>query len=160
MAGATPLPFSSGDPAMSEEGVMFHKILVPIDLSEKSLAAVDLAYEFAAQSGAEVILMHVIETIEHVQFDELKPFYERLDNSARKGLQEFSERFVSNNLRVSQALVYGHRTKEIVDFAIQNRIDLIIMASHRIDPDRPGHDWSSISYAVAILSPCPVLLVK
>jgi hypothetical protein len=38
--------------------------------------------------------------------------------------------------------------------------DLIIMASHRIDPDRPGHDWSSISYTVAILSPCPVLLVK
>ena len=139
---------------------MFHKILVPIDLTEKSLAAVDLAYEFAAQFRAEVILLHVIETIEHVQFDELKPFYERLDSSARKGLQEFSERFVSNNLRVSQALVYGHRTKEIVDFAIQNRIDLIIMASHRIDPDRPGHDWSSISYAVAILSPCPVLLVK
>ena len=27
------------------------------------------------------------------------------------------------------------------------------MASHRIDPNRPGHDWSSISYAVAILSP-------
>ena len=139
---------------------MFHKILVPIDLTEKSLAAVDLAYEFAEQFRAEVILLHVIETIEHVQFDELKPFYERLDSSARKGLQEFSERFVSNNLRVSQALVYGHRTKEIVDFAIQNRIDLIIMASHRIDPDRPGHDWSSISYAVAILSPCPVLLVK
>ena len=139
---------------------MFHKILVPIDLTEKSLAAVDLAYKFAAQFRAEVILLHVIETIEHVQFDELKPFYERLDSSARKGLQEFSERFVSNNLRVSQALVYGHRTKEIVDFAIQNRIDLIIMASHRIDPDRPGHDWSSISYAVAILSPCPVLLVK
>src|SRR5262249_9497363 len=29
------------------------------------------------------------------------------------------------------------------------------MASHRIDPERPGHDWSSISYAVAILSPVP-----
>lgn len=139
---------------------MFHRILVPVDLTAKSLAAVDLAHEFAAQSGAEVILLHVIETIEHVQFEELKPFYQRLESSALKGLQEFSEKFVSNNLRVDQALVYGHRTKEIVDFAIQNRIDLIIMASHRIDPDRPGHDWSSISYAVAILSPCPVLLVK
>ena len=49
---------------------MFQRILVPIDLSEKSWAAVDLAYEFASQSGAEVILIHVIETIEHVQFQD------------------------------------------------------------------------------------------
>ena len=139
---------------------MFQRILVPVDLTEKSLTAVDMAYELAAQSGAEVVLLHVIETIEHVEFEELKSFYDRLDSSARKGLQEFSERFVANKLRIDQAIVYGQRTKEIIDFAIRNRTDLIIMASHRIDPDRPGHDWSSISYAVAILSPCPVLLVK
>jgi len=75
-------------------------------------------------------------------------------------LQEFSERFVSKKLKVDQAVVYGHRSKEIVNYAIENRVDLIIMASHRIDPDRPGYDWSSISYAVAILAPCPVLLAK
>ena len=94
------------------------------------------------------------------EFEELRPFYDRLENSARKGLQEFSEKFIANKVRVHQAVVYGQRTHEIIDFAIQNRMDLIIMASHRIDPDRPGHDWSSISYAVAILSPCPVLLIK
>ena len=139
---------------------MFQRILVPVDLTEKSLVAVDMAYEFAVQSGAEVFLLHVIETIEHIQFDELKSFYERLEKSARKGLREFSEKFVSNKLQIDQAVVYGHRSRAIVDFAIEHRADLIILASHRIDPDRPGHDWSSISYAVAILSPCPVLLVK
>jgi nucleotide-binding universal stress UspA family protein len=139
---------------------MFHRILVPVDLTEKSLAAVDIAYEWAAQSGAEVVLLHVIETIEHVQFDELKPFYDRLEASARSGLQEFSERFLADDLKVEQVLLYGHRTQQIVEYASTHRIDLIIMASHRIDPDRPGHDWSSISYSVAILSPSPVLLVK
>jgi len=124
------------------------------------MTTVDMSYELAAQSRAEVVLLHVIETIEHVEFEELKPFYNRLERSARNGLHEFSERFVANKLRIDQAIVYGQRTKEIVDFAIRNRTDLIIMASHRIDPDRPGHDWSSVSYAVAILSPCPVLLVK
>ena len=128
---------------------MFQRILVPVDLTEKSLTAVEMGYELAAQSGAEVVLLHVIETIEHVEFEfeELKPFYDRLESSALKGLQEFSERFVANKLRVDQAILYGQRTKEIVDFAVQNRTDLIIMASHRIDPDRPCHDWSSISYA-------------
>jgi nucleotide-binding universal stress UspA family protein len=141
---------------------MFQRILVPVDLTEKSLKAVDLAYEFATSLGTEVVLLHVIETIEYVQFEfeQLKPFYDRLEAGARKGLQEFSERFVSNNLPVDYAVLYGQRTEQIIDFAIQQRADLIIMASHRVDPDRPGHDWSSISYAVAILSPCPVLLVK
>ena len=139
---------------------MFRRILVPMDLSEKSNRAVDLAYEFAVQSGADVMLLHVIEVIEYIQFDEMKSFYGRLENSARNGLQEYAERFTANNLKVDQAVVYGHRTQAIVDFAIANQADLIVMASHRIDPDRPGHDWSSISYAVAILAPCPVLLVK
>jgi nucleotide-binding universal stress UspA family protein len=139
---------------------MFQRILVPVDLTKKSLNAVDMAYEFATQTGAEVTLLHVIETIEHVEFDELKPFYDRLESSARKGLQEFAERFVANKLRVDQAIVYGQRTKGIIDFTIQNDIDVVIMASHRIDPDRHGHDWSSISYAVAVLSPRPVLLLK
>ena len=139
---------------------MFKRILVPVDLTQKSQRAVDLAHEFAAQSGAEVILLHVIETIEHVAFDELKPFYERLEKSAQNGLQEFSERFVSDKLKIDQALVYGHRTEEIVHYAVENGVDLILMASHRIDPDRPRRDWSTISYAVAVMSPCPVLLVK
>jgi nucleotide-binding universal stress UspA family protein len=139
---------------------MFHRILVPVDLSEKSLPAIDLAFEFARQSGAEVVLLHVIETIEHVQFEELKPFYDRLEDSASKALKDLSERFRSNKLKVDQVIVYGHRTKEIVAYAASNGSDLIVMASHRIDPDRPGHDWSSISYATAILAPCPVLLVK
>jgi nucleotide-binding universal stress UspA family protein len=139
---------------------MFDRILVPVDLSEKSLKAADLAYELATQSRSEVVLLHVIETIEHIAFEEMKQFYDRLESSAREGLREFSERFEEAGLRVENVVVYGHRTREIVDFAVTNRTDLIVMASHRIDPDRPGHDWSSISYAVAIMAPCPVLLVK
>jgi len=139
---------------------MFQRILVPVDLSEKSLPAVDLAYEFAIEWGADVTLLHVIEKIEHIEFDELKPFYERLELSARNGLKEFAEKFAADDRKVDQVLLYGHRTNEIVNYAIENRVDLIIMASHRIDPDRPGHDWSSISYTVAITSPCPVLLMK
>jgi nucleotide-binding universal stress UspA family protein len=139
---------------------MFQRILVPVDLTEKSLTAVDAAIEMALQSGAEVSLLHVIETIEHVTFDEMKDLYTRLEDSARKGLQEFSKRFSAAGLRVDWAVTYGHRTRGIVDFAIENRVDLIVIASHRIDPSRPGHDWSTISYGVAVLAPCAVLLTK
>jgi len=139
---------------------MFQRILVPLDLSEKSLKAVDVAYEFAVYSGSQVMLLHVIEIIEHVDFEELKPFYNQLEKSARKGLQDIAERFLTKNLAVDQSVVYGHRAKEIIDCAVREQVDLILMASHRIDPKQHGHESSSISYAVAILSPCPVLLVK
>jgi nucleotide-binding universal stress UspA family protein len=139
---------------------MFERILVPVDLSQKSLKSVDMAYDFATRFGAEVVLLHVIETIEQLDFAELKTFYDRIEKTARKGLSELAERFVSNKLRVDQIVIYGHRIHAIVDYAMQNRIDLTIMASHRVDPEWPGRDWSSISYAVAILSPTPVLLAK
>ena len=139
---------------------MFQRILVPVDLTEKSLAAVDLAFGLAQSLKSEVTLLHVIETIEHVKFDEMKDFYSRLEISARKGLKEFSERFEDEELKVDCLVAYGHRTQGIVETAIANQADVIIMASHRIDPDRPGHDWSTISYGVAILAPCHVLLVK
>ena len=139
---------------------MFHRILVPVDLSEKSLAAVDITRECAAGSGAEIILLHVIETVEHVRFDELKTFYERLEISSRKRLEILAESFASKDVKVEQVVIYGHRTKEIVNYAVTKGVDLIVMASHKIDVEHPAHDWSSISYAVAILSPVPVMLVK
>ena len=139
---------------------MFKRILVPLDLGQKSHAALDTAFELARKFKSQVMLLHVIETIEHVTFDEMKDLYSRLESSARKGLQEFSERFEAEGLAVDRLVTYGHRTPGIVETAIANESDLVVMASHRIDPDRPGHDWATISYGVAVLAPCPVLLVK
>ena len=34
--------------------------------------------------------------------------------------------------------------------------DRVPLSSHRVDPDRPGADWMTISYKVAILARCPV----
>jgi nucleotide-binding universal stress UspA family protein len=139
---------------------MFQRILVPVDLTQKSLAAVDAGFELSKKSKARVDLLHVIETVEHVTFDEMQDLYRRLESSARKGLKEFSQRFADQGLNVTCDVTYGHRTRGIVEFAMNNGVDLIIMASHRINPDRPGHDWSTISYGVAVLAPCAVLLVK
>ena len=122
---------------------MLQRILVPVDLTEKSVTAVDMAYELAAQSGAEVVLLYVIQTIEHVEFgfEELKPVYDRLESSTRKGLQEFYERFVANKLRIDQAIVYGQRTKEIIDFRYPEP-----HGSHRdgIAPHRPRPSGSRL----------------
>jgi universal stress protein A len=40
------------------------------------------------------------------------------------------------------------------------RADLIVLASHPVNPAMLGRDWGTISYKVGILAQCAVLLVK
>jgi nucleotide-binding universal stress UspA family protein len=61
---------------------------------------------------------------------------------------------------VESAVVYGRRAEEIVKYASANNVDLIVLASHRVNPSMVNRDWGTISYKVGILAQCPVLLVK
>ena len=45
-------------------------------------------------------------------------------------------------------------------FATANDVDLIVLASHRVNPSIVNRDWGTISYKVGILAQCHVLLVK
>jgi len=149
---------------------MFHDILVPVDLTEKNRVAVEVAAELLRSAGSEadsppprVTLIHVIETIDHVPFEELEDFYDTLQEKAESGLVELAARFEAAEEaqgEVRRRVVYGHRARAIVDFAAENGCDLIVLSSHRVDPERRGEDWATLSHKVAILSPCPVLLVK
>ena len=56
--------------------------------------------------------------------------------------------------------MFGDRAEEIVRFATTHKIDLIVLASHRVKRSAGGRDWGTISYKVGSLARCPVLLVK
>src|SRR5688572_32561073 len=100
---------------------MFRRILVPVDLTQKAMAATDVAFDLARPAKAEVTLLHVIETVEHLTFDDMKDLYKRLEASARKGLRELSERFEAEGIKVDRLVTYGHRTQAIVETAIANQ---------------------------------------
>lgn len=142
------------------EASMFRQILVPVNLTEADLAAVAAARDLAAQSGGSVTLLHVIETIRDVPFEDLEDFYQRLEEKARREMQELSEPLSAAGVEVEQGIVYGRRAREIVAFAEQREIDLIVLTSRRPDPGNMQEIWGNISHQVAILSTCPVLLIK
>ena len=99
---------------------MFRKILVPVDFTEKNEAAIQAALEvIGSNEEAEIYLVHVIETIEHVE-----------------------------------------RAEAIVAYAEERGMDLIVLSSHKVDRDHPALGWGTISYRIAIVARCPVLLVK
>lgn len=137
----------------------FNRILIPADLTEKNRRAADVALEFA-RTGADVVILHVIETIEHLPVHEMQPFYDRLNARALEGLEELADSFRRESIGVEVRVIFGHRVDEIIKFAVDGGFDLIVMSSHRVDADRPSAGFATISYKVGILAPCSVLLVK
>lgn len=144
---------------------MFQHILIPVDFSEKNAHAVRIAVEMTQHHHAKISLIHVIEVIADTTFDEFKTFYAPLEARARHKMDDLLSDHLENGMadkgiRFEERIVYGNRTQEIISFAEQHGVDLIVMSSHRVDPDEPTFGWGSISYKVGILAPCPILLVK
>jgi nucleotide-binding universal stress UspA family protein len=142
---------------------MFRKILVPVDFTDKNEVALRSAIEIAGRSeepGGEVTLLHVIETIEHIEFDEMAPFYRGLETRATAKLFALEDRFKEARVPVHHDVVFGKRAESIVRYAEDHGMDLMILSSHKVDKDHPALGWGTISYRIAIVARCPVLLVK
>jgi len=139
---------------------MFSRLLVPLDFSEQNEAAIEIAIETARRDGAEVTLLHVIETIEHMDFEEMADFYRKLEARAAAKLSALTERVAGAGVRARYEIVFGKRAASIVQQAAASQTDLIVLSSHRVDRDHPALGLGTISYQVAIVARCPVLLVK
>ncbi len=135
----------------------FDHVLVPTDLTSRTEKALQLAAKLAA---SRITLVHVIQTIEGLRFDELKRFYARLEKKARTEMSRLGRRVPEGSAQVVYAVTYGRAAEEIVKFAAASDVDLIVLASHRVNPSMANRDWGTISYKVGILAQCPVLLVK
>jgi nucleotide-binding universal stress UspA family protein len=141
---------------------MFRKILVPVDFTDKNEAALDSAVQIAAAQGAdaEITLLHVIETIEHIDFKEMKDFYERLELQDAAKLFALEGRLEERGAKVRHQILFGKRAETIVRYAEEMAIDLMVLSSHKVDRDHPALGLGTLSYGIAIVARCPVLLVK
>jgi nucleotide-binding universal stress UspA family protein len=144
----------------SKSDLLFQHILVPTDLTKRAERSLQLAGTFASRGPARVTLLHVIEVVEGLPFEELRPFYDRMERKALATMNTFARRTVNPPASAASAVTYGLRAEEIVKFAVANGVDLIVLASHRVNPSMVNRDWGTISYKVGILAQCPVLLVK
>ena len=139
---------------------MFRNILVPVDFTLKNEAALATAMDLARGKDVKVTLLHVIETIEHVEFEEMADFYRGLETRAAAKLYGMEERFKQALVPIYHEIVYGKRAEAIVHHAEERGMDLIVLSSHQVDRDHPALGVGTISYRIAIVARCPVLLVK
>ena len=137
---------------------MFRRILVPVDFTKKNLRAVRVAARVASDREASLILLHVIERVDGGDPRGLSGFYRKLEAVARRKMGDLLA--AAGAVPTSAEILYGNRVNEILRFAEDKKIDLIVMSSHRLAMKHPGEHWGTISHKVGILSRCPVLLVK
>jgi nucleotide-binding universal stress UspA family protein len=139
---------------------MFKKILLPVDLTERYEPALKAATELATQSGGEVVVLHVIEVIAGFSVDEEKDFYRRIEQSAREHLARLAQALKQKKVRARVEVRVGKRAAEVAQYARDIGSDLIVFTAPQFDPSQGLAGWGSLSFKVALLAPCPVLLMK
>lgn len=137
----------------------YRRILVPLDLSQHPSRALDAAAGLA-DPACPVVLVHVIAEVEGVSAEELEEFYAGLRTRADAVLRQRAAELQARGLASRIEICVGRRGAEILRLAEQEDSDLIVLASHRIDPTRTGGGLGTLSHQIALLAPCDVLLVR
>ncbi len=110
------------------------RILVPIDFSPTAERAFRFAAELASKTKGTIILFHVNEKEEIPYFDtvEKKQEYEtQLETKQLKRLQRLKKKVVSPEMNVKVSTIVSQKPviKNILAFAKQNQVELIVMGT-------------------------------
>lgn len=140
-----------------------HKILVPVDFSDYSIAALKYAAEFAAVFGSELIVPYILEPMIYppdltVGQIPLPPYEIEVTQKAKEELEKLISPY-RNNLKISYEVRAGKPYLEIVELAREHNCDLIIISSH----GRTGMEhllFGGTSEKVIRKASCPVLTLR
>ena len=133
------------------------RILVPVDLSDASLQALDYAAKFAQPLGAALVVLFVVEPLYYTG-----GFGLILEEQQRAGREALSrlERLLEKRRVQSRAMVRTGAPYQVIgQEARKQKADLIIMATH----GRTGVSHlmlGSVADKVVRTAPCPVLTVR
>jgi len=139
-------------------------ILVPFDGSSFSIKAFNAALDIAKKQGAKIQVLTCLEK------DNLGAWYKdkRINKQILRDAKKFAMEFLSKletTAKDSDVLlsVYVIETKsiskQIVDFAVSKKINLIVIGSH----GQTGFNrflLGSVSNSVSQSAKCPVLIIK
>ncbi|MEJ7592288.1 MAG: universal stress protein [Planctomycetaceae bacterium] len=144
--------------------IQIQRILLPTDFSHYSAAATKYACELATRFNSE---LHVLHTLEHHLSStptfgfglDLPTFVNESKAAAEKKLAGLIGSGWSAGRTVIQSVSEGSPKVEIVRYAREANIDLIILSTH----GRTGLSHvmlGSVAESVVRTAPCPVLTVR
>jgi nucleotide-binding universal stress UspA family protein len=157
---------STSDPSAASEVFAIGKILCPTDFSEVGLHALGYARRFAKTNNATLHCLHVVD--EAYQYlvgmgpdaVPIGPPTEDLLDAAEKQMDAFvAEHLGDAKFPIKTAVTSGRPFMEIIRYAREHAIDMIVIATH----GRTGLKHvllGSVAEKVVRKAPCPVLSIR
>lgn len=141
------------------------KILVPVDGSQHSLAALDAAADYAKTKGANICLINVMPYIEAVDLEISAHDREKVTQSMEKRADYIVQQACGvltgkDVIATCRHIVASSSVPDaIIDYAEQEKVDLIIIGSKGLSKSS-RFKMGSVASKVVKHSPCSVLVVK
>lgn len=145
--------------------VDIHSILAPTDFSAHSEKAVRYACGLAERLGSELHLLHILSEILPAGPDPLlmpvmpPQYYKENEDRARETLSRLLDPAWGSPRSVVPAVRWGSPVEAIVAYAVDYRVDLIVIATH----GRTGLSHvllGSVAERIVREAPCPVLTLR
>lgn len=142
---------------------LFRHILAPFDFSALSEEGVRYARELADTYDAHVTILHVVQEPAFPSFYKLGALriYGMVPDTEKLTWRALEKRFgtPTEGDRISYRVVKGEAEAQIVRYANEEDIDLVVISSHGLT----GTEHvllGSVTEKVVRHAPCPVLVVK
>lgn len=144
--------------------IKLKRILVPTDFSEGARHALTYGTSFAGEYQAELLLLHVVESVAAPYASDLFPVpmaevFQELQSYAQRELEKLAEQARSRCGTVRTLVVQGKPSHEIMRVAREESVDMIVLGTHgkgMLDQALFG----STTERVVRKAPCPVLCVR
>ena len=148
----------------------FRKILVPTDFSANAQLAFNAAYHLARSTGAGLDLLHVQpESDFRIAVKEELIKRESTEDDLQAAVEELQDtRFaevtagLGPGTPVRCVMVRGATDKSIIEYALENRADLMVVGMRGMGAGNKLRTalLGSVAEAMIRNSPCPVLVVR
>lgn len=140
----------------------FKQLLCPVDFSESSLAALELAFSLAQEGGAKLTVLHVFDAGDEPLTDRpinVPEYRRRLERDLTVELEALVPDSVRRSCQPLTLTARGKAYREILGIATQAGCDLIVMGVH----GRNALDlmlFGSTTNQVVRRATCPVLTLR
>ena len=140
------------------------RILFPVDLSEPSEKLVSIVKNMAEAFGAKLHVIFVVRSLDHlanmhVPYSSVQEFQKITRDGADRRLNDYCDSYFSDISGVSIATEIGDPAHEILRYAQEANVDIIIMGTH----GRTGADklfFGSVADKVVKAAPVPVMTIN
>lgn len=144
--------------------IRLQRLLVPTDFSESARHALVYACSFAQEYDAEVLLLHVVETLPVSYATDLFPVpmahvFQEITGYAEVEMGKLVAETRAKVPRVRSRLEQGRASEAIVRVAREEATDMIVLGTHGRGILEKAL-FGSTTDRVVRLAPCPVLTTR